>query len=607
MKRLRPIFKITAIYVIFASIWILFSDQILAWLIPDPELYIRAQTVKGWFFVLVTAIILFRTILQEFRRHWEYERELEIIAAFSKNLRGILDPQQLTQKILPSIRNLFNADTVFFGQPESMVKAFKFSFLKPDDEWITRYIPASTSFLKHIFEQSQTVSSLVDHADFDKPDFLSNQDHEFAITPLIARETVIGVVGFTKVGKIKASDVHILQAVAEISSQAFYAADLLLDNATQIQRLSTFRKIDDTILSDYSTKDLIDLLLKEFVNNLSMDAATVTVINDETQRLEFYLHAGLDRPENDLYHGEAAAYVRVCDSILVIQNTKTGIDSQRTYPIHHPMNEPFLTGYAVAPLRNMGQLIGIVEVFSKKEINWNRENVQFFEAMAKQTAIAIDKVSMVINLKKSNIDLIHSYEQTLEGWSRAMDIRDHETENHTQRVTSMTMKMGEKLRLPEEQLVQMRRGALLHDIGKLGVPDNILLKKGSLTEEEWQIMRQHPITARELISPIAFLTPAMSIPYFHHEKWDGSGYPQGLRGGEIPIEARIFSIVDVWDAITSDRPYRDAMSPVEASIYIISQSNLHFDPQIVAVFLELLQEEGYLTRDDLFQIHSKDN
>ena len=120
-------------------------------------------------------------------------------------------------------------------------------------------------------------------------------------------------------------------------------------------------------------------------------------------------------------------------------------------------------------------------------------------------------------------------------------------------------------------------------------------------------MRQHPITARELISPIAFLTPAMSIPYFHHEKWDGSGYPQGLRGGEIPIEARIFSVVDVWDAITSDRPYRDAMSPVEASTYIISQSNLHFDPQIVAVFLELLQEEGYLTRDDLFRIHSKDN
>jgi HD-GYP domain-containing protein (c-di-GMP phosphodiesterase class II) len=308
-----------------------------------------------------------------------------------------------------------------------------------------------------------------------------------------------------------------------------------------------------------------------------------------------------------LYPGEAAAYVRICDSILVIQNTKTGIDSQRTYPLHHPINEPFLTGYAVAPLRNMGQLIGIVEVFSKKEINWNRENVQFFEALAKQTAIAIDKVSMVINLKKSNIDLIHSYEQTLEGWSRAMDIRDHETENHTQRVTSMTMKMGKKFRLTEEQLVQMRRGALLHDIGKLGVPDNILLKTGSLTEEEWQIMRQHPIMARELISPIAFLTPAMSIPYFHHEKWDGSGYPQGLRGGEIPIEARIFSIVDVWDALTSDRPYRLALSPVEAATYIISQSNLHFDPQIVAVFLELLQDEGFLTRDDLFQIHSKDN
>jgi HD-GYP domain-containing protein (c-di-GMP phosphodiesterase class II) len=604
LKRYRPIIKITGIYLIFAGAWILFSDQVLAWLIPNPETYIRAQTAKGWFFVLITAIILYRTMLQEFRLHWEYERELEIIATFSKDIRGILDLQRLSLKILSLIRGLFKAETVFFGEPDPLTRLIKFTFLNPDNEVSLQYFPAESPLVKLLFEENQTLTSLKNNAGLVDPEFPISANQKYVISPLIASEKAIGVIGFMKSGELISSDVHLMQAVSEISSQAFYAADLLHNNATQIRRLSSFRKIDDSILSLFSTENLVELLLKEFTGNLNTDAAAITVINPETQQLEFYSFSGMEFQEEP-YLSEASVYVQGCDSILVIQNAKTGIHSQRTYPLHHPIHNPELIGYALAPLRNVGQLLGAVEVFSKKEIQWDRENVQFFEALAKQTAIAIDKANMVLNLKKSNEELIKSYEETLEGWSRALDIRDHETENHTQRVTSLTIRMGKELGLSEQQLVQMRRGALLHDIGKLGIPDNILLKEGGLTDEEWTVMRRHPLTALELLKPIAFLAPAITIPYFHHEKWDGSGYPQGLRGGEIPIEARIFSIVDVWDALTCDRPYRKALPPFEAAAYLYSQSGKHFDPQIVSTFLKLLVSEGLLSHEDILRLGSR--
>ena len=190
------------------------------------------------------------------------------------------------------------------------------------------------------------------------------------------------------------------------------------------------------------------------------------------------------------------------------------------------------------------------------------------------------------NIEEAHRQLLVAYEATIEGWSRAMDLRDKETEGHTQRVTEMTLRLGQAMGMSVEQLVHVRRGALLHDMGKLGIPDQILLKTGRLTPEEWEIMRKHPQYAREMLEKIDYLLPALDIPYCHHEKWDGSGYPRGLRGEEIPIAARVFAIVDVWDALTSDRPYRKAMSPAEARKYIISQSGKHFDPLVVEEFLK---------------------
>lgn len=180
--------------------------------------------------------------------------------------------------------------------------------------------------------------------------------------------------------------------------------------------------------------------------------------------------------------------------------------------------------------------------------------------------------------------LLTAYEATIEGWSHAMDLRDRETEGHSQRVTEMTVKLARAFGLSDEDLVHVRRGALLHDMGKLGIPDAILYKPDKLTEAEWVIMRKHPQFARDLLSPIEYLRPALDIPYCHHEKWDGSGYPQGLKGLEVPIAARIFAVVDVWDALTSNRPYRPAWKKEDALSHIREQSGRHFDPQVVDLF-----------------------
>jgi len=194
------------------------------------------------------------------------------------------------------------------------------------------------------------------------------------------------------------------------------------------------------------------------------------------------------------------------------------------------------------------------------------------------------------NLEQAHTELKAAYDATIEGWSRAMDLRDRETEGHTQRVTQLTLKLAEAAGMDHNELVHIRRGALLHDMGKLGVPDAILLKPDKLTDDEWVFMRQHPQLAYDMLHPIEYLRPALDIPFCHHEKWDGTGYPRKLKGNEIPLAARIFAIVDVWDAVTSDRPYRPAWQREVALTYLQEQSGKHFDPQVVELFFKIIDK-----------------
>jgi len=235
----------------------------------------------------------------------------------------------------------------------------------------------------------------------------------------------------------------------------------------------------------------------------------------------------------------------------------------------------------------------VLEGFHRRPFRPDREWLNLLEAMAGPAAIAIDNAQLFEEVQRSNLELAVAYDATIEGWARALDLRDRETQDHTWRVTEMTLRLARALGVAEDQLAHLRRGALLHDIGKMGVPDAILLKPGPLTEEEWAVMKQHPRLAHEMLSPIAFLRPALDIPYAHHERWDGTGYPRGLRGEEIPLAARIFAVVDVFDALTSDRPYRKAWSREEALAYIRQQAGTHFDPRVVEAFLRELERGGW--------------
>ncbi|MDO8673381.1 MAG: response regulator [Dehalococcoidia bacterium] len=212
--------------------------------------------------------------------------------------------------------------------------------------------------------------------------------------------------------------------------------------------------------------------------------------------------------------------------------------------------------------------------------------------LKKQNQVLEVKVSeRTADLRRANVDLTLAYDSTIEGWSRALDLRDKETEGHSHRVTEMASQLARLIGLGEAEIVHVRRGALLHDIGKMGVPDSILLKAGKLTDDEWIQMKKHPQFARDLLAPIGYLRSALDIPFGHHEKGDGTGYPLGLKGEQIPLVARLFAIVDVYDALTSDRPYRAAWSVEQTVEHIMSLAGSHFDPHVVDIFLRMTRDQ----------------
>ncbi len=250
-----------------------------------------------------------------------------------------------------------------------------------------------------------------------------------------------------------------------------------------------------------------------------------------------------------------------------------------------------LVSLIYVPLIVRDEVLGVFIVGSSGyQRHFFPDEITLCNAFAAQAATAVNNAQMYQQTQRAVIDLTLAYDSTIEGWSRILELRDHDTDQHTSRVAGLTLKLAQSLKVPDDQLPDIRRGALLHDIGKMGIPDSILLKPGKLNEEEWEIMKTHCELAREYLSSIEFLKPALDIPYCHHEKWDGTGYPRGLKGREIPFAARLFSIVDVYDALTSDRVYRPAWSQAEVVEYFQKESGKHFDPAVVKAFIILIQK-----------------
>ncbi len=353
----------------------------------------------------------------------------------------------------------------------------------------------------------------------------------------------------------------------------------------QLDRLAALRTIDQTIASVLDLRLMLSLLLDQVIAQLHVDAADVLLLNPHTQTLEYAAGRGfrtnaIERSRLRLGEGHAGR--------VALERRTVSVHDMRTEK--GIVRSNLLAGedfefYHGAPLIAKGQVKGVLEVFLRSHREPDDEWLNFFETLAGQVAIAVDNVTLFEGLQRANLELGLAYDATIEGWSHALDLRDKETEGHSQRVTDKTVEIARDLGMSEEQLIHVRRGALLHDIGKMGVPDGILLKPGKLTDEEWVIMSKHPQFAYDMLAPIAYLRPALDIPYCHHEKWDGTGYPRGLKGEQIPLPARIFAVVDVYDALTSDRPYSKAWTKEKALGYIREQSGHHFDPRVVDAFL----------------------
>lgn len=263
----------------------------------------------------------------------------------------------------------------------------------------------------------------------------------------------------------------------------------------------------------------------------------------------------------------------------------------------------------VEPIKTFQRQIGQVELhYSENGTKCTQSGLDDDGLILKLVTERLGVVSTFIEkdseIEKLKGEALNAYDRTIEAWAAAFDTQQKEASGHTERVTNLALELAREMGFPEEELVNIRRGALLHDIGKISIPDEIISKHGKLTEEEFDVVRRHPLFAKKWLSQLELLKPALQIPYYHHERWDGSGYPLGLKGEDIPLAARMFSVIDVWDALTSDRPYRRALSKEEALNLIISQSGSHFDPKVVEHFVKVLSNENLINAPHQLRIQA---
>lgn len=361
----------------------------------------------------------------------------------------------------------------------------------------------------------------------------------------------------------------------------------------QVRRLSSLRTIDMAISSSLDLHVTLNVILEQVVNQLNVDAAVILLYEPKSNELVFAASRGFITPGmsklrlklGEDYAGQAALTRRPISIVNLDKN-------DRLHSKAALLSEENFVSFFAIPLLAKGKVNGVLEIFHRSTLNPKPDWLDYLDTLAGQASIAIDSVQLFDGLERSNNELLLAYDATIVGWSHAMDLRDKETEGHTERVTDMTIDLARVAGLTGDQIANIRRGALLHDIGKLGVPDNILFKPDKLSDEEWAIMRKHPQFAHDLLSPIEFLKPALDIPYCHHEKWDGTGYPRGLISEEIPFEARLFAVVDVWDALCSDRPYRAGWPEAKVLNHIQSGSGTHFDPKAVDLFMRIKQTKS---------------
>jgi GAF domain-containing protein len=411
-----------------------------------------------------------------------------------------------------------------------------------------------------------------------------------ACVPVIAQNQPIGALWIGRESSIHPEEVSLFAAIGEMVGNAIQRMRL---NEQTIRRADEFEVLFQTaqgLASQWELHSLLETVVTQAKGLLHASGGGIYLYDAKEDDLEVVVAKGpamilgsrLQRGE-----GMAGRVLRTKQHLIV--------DDYGQWENHSPLYENIpIRAVIEVPIIFAGDFIGVLVAYETPDSKrkYTEGEARLLSLFAAQAASAIRTARLLEDLQTSNLQLEKAYDTTLEGWARALELRDKETHGHSQRVTNLTLSLASSMKISQHRLIHMRRGVLLHDIGKMGIPDHMLKKTGTLSEEEWVEMKKHPQYAYDLLHPIIYLRPALDIPYCHHEKWDGTGYPRGLKGKQIPLAARIFAIVDVYDALSYDRPYRFAWPQKQVLNYLREQSGKHFDPQVVEAFLELIEEQG---------------
>lgn len=351
--------------------------------------------------------------------------------------------------------------------------------------------------------------------------------------------------------------------------------------------LEVVAKIGEALRTDLTREKVRTTILAELMDLLSIEGAIISTIEDQKDLPNLVRAVGcwqsIDNRQLKANEGLSGFIVSSCKPYV---NINASHDAYFAFP---DLISNLVT-LAGVPLVAKGETIGSIIIGANRLMSENE--LRLLKTIGDLAASAIHRSDLYEQTSVQATELKRAYDATLEGWAHALELRDKETQGHSLRIANMTLELAKRMGIDEQNLDNIRRGALLHDIGKMGVPDTILLKPGKLTEDEWSIMQKHPTYAYEMLSELPYFKDVLDIPYCHHEWWDGTGYPRGLKGEQIPLSARIFAIVDAWDALVSDRPYRKAWNKPNALKHLVDQAGSHFDEEVVKAFAKMMEENA---------------
>jgi len=539
---------------------------------------------------------------RQFEAEQRHFQEAETLRQAAEAITSSLDIQQVLTSILENLNRVIPFDTasVFLIETDS-VRLTAFQGTSNSDNVIDRLFPSDNALFQEILKTKQPliIKDTQNDARFER--WVVDIVHGWMGIPLIARGNIIGYITIDsqRIGAYNEHDANLAMTFAHQAAVAIENARLYERGEGQIRQLTVLRDIDSAISSSFDLRVTLNLLIGYAARELNADAVAILLYNSDLKSLSLYASTGFS-----IKHNAPISYIRIGEGLagrVVLQRKLVHVANIGNSPEStlnaYCKGENFNSYYGV-PLLGKGQIKGVMEIYTREETYPDPDWLNFLHTLAGQAAIAIDNVQLFKNLQRSNQELILAYDTTLAGWGRALELRDKETQGHTDRVVELTIELARRLGVEGEELTHIMRGSLLHDIGKMGIPDQILHKPGPLTEEEWEVMRQHPQYAFDLMHPIPYLRPALDIPYGHHERWDGSGYPRGLQGEDIPLAARIFAVIDIWDALRYERVYRAAWPEEKVLDYLKSTAGIELDPMIVEKFLELLEDDHYKTQTE---------